>query len=114
MCTEAKFEEWAVIDLFGHRRLAGRVSEAAILGGQLLRLDIPLEDGKFLTQFLGPGSIYSMTVVSETVARQVASCNKPEPIHQWEFPQLAEAHSPDGMDETWPPSEDDDSEDIPG
>jgi hypothetical protein len=104
---EAKFEEWAVIDLFGHRRLAGKVREAAILGGQLLRLDIPLEDGNFLTQFLGPSAIYSMTVVSEEVARHIASLNKPEPIHQWEFPQLPEAHSPDGLDKLFPYEDDD-------
>ena len=36
------FEEWAVLELMGHRRLAGKVTEATIGGGAFLRIDIPL------------------------------------------------------------------------
>lgn len=31
--TQTKFKEWAVLELFGHRKLAGLVSEAEIAGG---------------------------------------------------------------------------------
>jgi hypothetical protein len=30
--TTAKFEEWAIIELFGHTRIAGKVTEATIAG----------------------------------------------------------------------------------
>jgi hypothetical protein len=86
-----KFETWAVLSLFGHTRLAGKVSEATILGGHaLLRLDIPLKDGKFATRFIGPSAIFDMSPVSEEIARKVALQCEPEPVHQWELSQLSQ------------------------
>jgi hypothetical protein len=35
------FEGWAILELMGHRRLAGRVSEIEIAGAKMLRLDVP-------------------------------------------------------------------------
>lgn len=88
-----KFEEWVIMEMFGHIRLAGKVTEATILGGHsLLRLDIPDKDGKFVTQFLGPGSIFRMTPCNEDVARKVASQCQPEPVHRWEMPELIAGH----------------------
>lgn len=80
------FEAWAVIELLGHRRLAGRLSEQRIADATFLRIDIPLNNGENLTQFYGPGSIYGITPVSEEVARSVARNNQPQPVHCWELP----------------------------
>lgn len=33
--SEGKFEEWAIVELMGHRKFAGRVSEAPIGNGAL-------------------------------------------------------------------------------
>lgn len=35
------FESWAVLELMGHRRLAGFVREVTIAGAGLLRIDVP-------------------------------------------------------------------------
>lgn len=94
MLYDSKFEEWVIIEVFGHRRLAGKATEAAILGGALLRLDIPTKDGRYITQFIGPSSIFSMTPTSEEVARTVAMHNQPEPVNRWELPQLKVASVP--------------------
>jgi hypothetical protein len=32
---------WAIVEVFGHRRLAGRVSEVTIAGAKMLRVDVP-------------------------------------------------------------------------
>jgi len=86
---EEKFEEWAILELMGHRRLAGKVTDASILGGALLRIDIPGKDGKFdSTQFYGPAAIYCLTPTTEDIARAMAVNLKPEPVAIWEFPQL--------------------------
>lgn len=85
------------MELLGHRKLAGKVSEVERFGVKMGRIDIPTEDG-FMTQFFGGGSVYSMSIVTEAVARQVVkSAPSAQPVHAWDFPkQLAAAHPPGG------------------
>ncbi len=83
-----KFDEWAILELMGHRRLAGKVSESAIGGGAFIRIDMPMKDGKTSTQFYSPGSIYCITPTTEEIAREVALASQPEPVSKWEFPQI--------------------------
>lgn len=56
--------EYAIIEIFGHRRLSGRVIEVEKFGTKLLRIDIPnkgsFENG-FTTQFYGGASLFSVT-----------------------------------------------------
>lgn len=35
------FEGWAILELMGHRRLGGHVSEATVAGAGFLRIDVP-------------------------------------------------------------------------
>lgn len=67
------FEQWAIVELYGHVKLAGRVTEEDVFGRTLGRIDIPTGDGGFVTQYFGGGSIYRLTPCSEEAARQVAS-----------------------------------------
>ena len=83
-----KFEEWAILELMGHRRLAGKITDAVIGGGAFLRIDIPMDDDKWTTQYYSPQSVYCLSPVDESIARMVAKNNQPAPVHQWEFPQL--------------------------
>jgi hypothetical protein len=85
--TETRpYEGWAIVELMGHRRLAGRVSQAEQYGVAMLRLDVPAtEDAQAATQFYGGSSIYCVTPVSEEVARRVAESNSPAPVHHWEL-----------------------------
>ncbi len=76
--------QWCIVELMGHRRLGGFVSEAEIAGARLLRIEIPTPDGAFVTQFYGPQSIYCLTPTTEDSARAVALRNQPEPMHPWE------------------------------
>jgi hypothetical protein len=86
-----KFDCWAVLELFGHVRLAGHVTEATIGGCSFLRVDVPEREGdgiKF-TRYFGNGAIYSMTPVSEEVARAVGDGNAAPPVTRWEMPRPA-------------------------
>lgn len=38
---EQKFEQWAIVELMGHRRLAAKVTEQVIAGQAMLRIDVP-------------------------------------------------------------------------
>lgn len=83
------FEGWAIVELMGHRRIAGRVSQAEQYGTAMLRIDVPSEKPEeFQTQFYGGTSIYCLTPTTEDIARRVAARSRPSPVHAWEFPQL--------------------------
>lgn len=90
------FDQWAIVELMGHVRLAGRVTEESLFGTALGRIDIPNDDG-FTTQYFGGGSVYRITPTTEEIARAVALRNQPEPVHRWELPRPADddAESPD-------------------
>lgn len=77
---------WAVVELMGHRRIAGHVSEAAQYGTAMIRIDVPTEDGRPpITQFYGGNSIYCLSPVTEDVARAVARRNQPAPVSPYEI-----------------------------
>jgi len=84
-------EIWAIVELMGHVKLAGRLIEVERFGAKMGQLDVPTADG-FITQFFGGGSVYRITAVSEQVVRDVAAKNQPQPVYSWDYPkQLASA-----------------------
>ena len=85
--ADATIEYWAIIELMGHVRMAGKVSEVERYGSKVGRIDIP-DGAGFRTQFFGGTSVYRETPCSEDVARAVASQSMPQPIHTWEMPRL--------------------------
>lgn len=87
--TEQQFKQWAILELMGHRKLAGLVSEESRFGTVMCRIDIPGPEGKSVTQFYGGSSIYAVTPCTEDLARAVAKSNQPAPVQRWELPQLA-------------------------
>jgi len=81
------FEEWAILELMGHRRLAGLIREQTIGSASFIRIDVFVNgDQAIATQFYNPDAVYCMTPVSEDLARQVAKRDQPEPVSRWELP----------------------------
>ena len=88
----APFGEWSIVEMLGHRRLAGYLREVQIAGQGFLRLDIPdADDDPGRTQYLAPGSIYALHPVSEATARAAAKAWRPEPISRWELKEITTA-----------------------
>ena len=88
---QAKFEEWAVLELFGHQRLAGLVSEVQLGGASFVRVDVPDDEKKKswkLTKMYNPSAIYSITPVTESTARMVAASVAGEPITRWDVQEM--------------------------
>lgn len=70
---ESVEEKYAVVEVFGHRRLVGRVSEVERYGSKMLRIDIPTDgdfDKGFITQFYGGASIFCETPTTLEMVRQ--------------------------------------------
>ncbi len=98
MTEQNGFEEWAILELMGHRRLAGKVTDAVIGGGAFIRIDIPTKDGKLVTQFYSPGSVYCISPCSEEIATQVAHNSQPAPVSRWELTPLIEQRNTEPYD----------------
>jgi hypothetical protein len=72
-------ETWAIVELMGRSKVAGRISRDTQFGTDLLMLDVPFADG-FVRQFLGSaGAIFRMTMVDEEVARDFQNGRDLEP-----------------------------------
>jgi hypothetical protein len=114
------FEGWCVLELMGHRKLGGLVSEATIGGGSFIRIDVPGAPGRpGATQFYAPAAVYGITPTTEEIARRLAVRFRPEPVSEWELPKLPSgpvvdvdpAHDDDEGDERLRDADDDADDD---
>jgi hypothetical protein len=115
MSETLTFEQWAILELMGHVKLAGRVTEEEHFGAKLGRIDIPNGDGGFTTQYFSGGSIYRLTPTTEEIARHIALNNQPKPVQVWELPAPSKADIPAeelySDDLPWDEDHDDDDND---
>jgi len=103
MSEEAKspiLDVWGIVELMGHVRLAGRVTEEIHFGHALGRIDIPQPDGTFSTMFFGGGSIYRLTPTTEEIARAVAATIQPAPVQRWQLQALTLERAYEPEDQT--------------
>jgi len=84
-----QFEEWAKLELMGHRVLYGRISEHEIAGKGFIRIDIPggNDAGGDLTQFYAPESVYGISPLTEELCRAVCEeARRGRPISEYDLP----------------------------
>jgi hypothetical protein len=98
-----KFDMHCVVELFGHQKIAGKVTEQAIGGSTFIRVDVPKTSKREgFTRFYGAGAIYSITPVDEKVAAAMAESLEVEPVSEWTLRQamqkLLAAPAPDRED----------------
>ncbi|WP_207000657.1 hypothetical protein [Trinickia mobilis] len=92
-----KFEQWAIVELFGHQRIAGRISEQTIGGCAFVRVDVPAlpADDTYIatqafTKLYGNGAIYAMSFVDEAAALMAARQLRLQPISAFELRRALE------------------------
>ena len=107
---ESEVLGWCILELMGHRKMAGYVQEAEIAGGKFLRIDVPgpksegippHEEKAVATQYYSPASVYAITPTTESLAREIAIRNQPAPVARWELPEAKTAPATDEHD--YPP-----------
>lgn len=88
MTDNPTFAEWVILELLGHRRLAGYLTEQQIAGHGFLRLDIPDGNSEAFaaTQLFNPTSVYAIHPTTETIARHAAKTYRQAPLQRWELP----------------------------
>ncbi len=102
------FDSWAVVELFGHQQIAGRVTEASIGGCSFLRVDVPEQPAvkateqwdrdkpvvPAYTRYFGNGAIYALNPCSEEFARATALAIRAKPPVAFNVDHLAAVRSP--------------------
>lgn len=88
MSTQTTFEQWAIVELFGHARIAGKLTEQTIGGCAFVRVDVPeiIDEGQTLpafTKLFGQGAIYAINFVDEATARIAAREIRQQPVSVW-------------------------------
>lgn len=98
--SDEKFEAWAIVELFGHQVIAGRVTDQAIGGETFIRVDVPaVGEKKKFTKMFGKGAIYAITPTEESTVKAYCERNREEPIHPY---MLA---SPSSIEQVWEDAE---------
>lgn len=86
---EQKFELYAVVELFGHQRISGRVTEQSIGVATFIRIDVPetSRQPKF-TRLVNPSAIYAINPVTEEVMLTLAEMITAKPIDAWDIREM--------------------------
>ena len=75
--SEPEMKSWALVELFGHQRIIGFLTQQTFGSGVLFRVDVPdlLKDSKVqrkgFTRYFGLSAIYSITPIDEQTVREL-------------------------------------------
>ena len=83
---ETKFEIFAIVELFGHSKMSGTVTEQTIGSASFIRIDVPetKTQPKF-TRLVNPSAIYAINPVTEDVMLVMAEGISSKPIDSWDI-----------------------------
>ncbi len=95
--TNENAGQWAIVELMGHKVVAGLTTKSEMLGKPMLRVDVPATSAYAeFTQLYGESAIYCVTFVSEAVARLTAEQSKINPVSVY-VPDLVTREQYEGL-----------------
>lgn len=84
--SDEKFEQWCIVEIFGHQTFAGKVTEQCVGGCNFIRVDVPECDGRAaFTKIFGQAAIYCMTPVTEDTARAAVKGLRKAPVNAYQL-----------------------------
>lgn len=90
-----------IVELFGHQRIAGKVSEESVGGQSFVRVDVPeIEGQQSFTKLYGANAVYAITPVSEETMLRAVKAFQAVPIEAYHLsiPTRAAIAAPDPDD----------------
>jgi hypothetical protein len=91
--TTEKLDCWAVVELMGHQRIAGHITERTVAGAPMLQVNVPeLGEVPAYTRLLGGGAIYAINLCDEATAIEWAKSigGNAAPLVSWEGKQIVD------------------------
>lgn len=83
--TSQTFDCYAIIELFGHNRLAGKCTEQNVAGSNFLRVDVPKTSRHpAYSRLLNHAAIYAINPVTEELACAFAERIQAAPVQVYE------------------------------
>lgn len=111
---QKQFKQFGILELFGHSRIAGLLTEQTIGGCAFVRVDVPelVVDGQTLpavTKLYGQGAIYAISFVDEATATLAAREIRHQPVSVWSLRQGLEGMQADARQRLLTAAEDDEA-----
>lgn len=79
----------AIVELFGHQKLAGKATEQTIGSATFIRVDVPeTKTQPAFSRLLNPSAIYAINPVTEPVMLQMAENITAKPIEAWDIERM--------------------------
>lgn len=76
---------YAIIELMGHQRMAGTVSDHTLGGGSFVRIDVPPTSKQpGFTRIVNPSAIYAINPVTEEMMKVMAESFQSKPIEAYD------------------------------
>jgi hypothetical protein len=79
-------EQFAVVEMMGHRKIAGAIKQSELAPGALIRVDVFGANGEVeRTEHVGSSAIYDITICSEQTAKAAAIAHNPQPSFAYDI-----------------------------
>lgn len=89
--TTDKIELFAIVELFGHQRIAGKVTEQAFGSSTFVRIDVPETEAQpAFTRLVNPSAVYAINPVTKEVMEEMARSIQQKPIESWDIRKMQE------------------------
>ena len=92
---QQKFDQWCIVELFGHAKIAGRCTETNVANVNMLRVDVPeTEKQPAFTRLFGGTAIYAINPIDEQICRKFIERYQFRPIVVPTMEEFAKKYTP--------------------
>lgn len=86
-----KLELFAIVELFGHGKIAGKITEQSIGPDSFIRVSVPeTTQVPAFDRLFNPKAIYAINPVTEEVMKVTAEALHSAPIQSWDVKRMYE------------------------
>jgi hypothetical protein len=86
------FKTWCIIELLGHKTIAGFATETRLAGADFIAVLIPHVEGTTTTELVSPAAVYRITPCTEETARMVSASREGQALSLYDARSLVSNH----------------------